>query len=155
MRQLAASHTAIGNDNSVENRKHFFIGEMEDFYKGLRSVVEFPALVVEGFQLNLDEWQETLYRESAFTVVFDYNDHDNSAQQTDCFSQSEDIGREILRRIAADGDESLCPIRINNIAGVQVLNETDRYAGIRFSFSIYSANVTDINEDAWNKTVSG
>ena len=150
MRQLATRHKGIGKDKPEENRKHFFIGELEDFYMGLRSVVLFPALVVEGFQINPSDDQETWYRESAFTVIFDYDDHDNYAQQTDCFSKSEDIGREILRRIAADGDESVCPIRINNIAGVQVLNESDRYAGIRFSFSINNANATEINEDVWD-----
>ena len=150
MRTLAAQHREIGVDNQEDNRKHFFVGELEDFYKGLCSVVKFPALVVEGFQINLsDNEQDTVYRESAFVVVFSYNDHQNTDQETDCYSKSEDVGREILRRMAYDGDDAICPIRISNIQGVQVLNETNKYAGIRFSFTLSNANVTEINTKVW------
>ena len=150
MREIASKHKLIGKDSEEKNRKHFFIGELEDFYKGLNSVVEFPALVVEGFKLNLsDEEQSTKYRESAFTVVFDYKDHDNYEQQTTCFSNSEDIGLEILRKMNEDACETICPIGISDISGVQIINTKDKYAGIRFSFTLFNANVTEINNLIW------
>jgi len=152
MRQLAAQHKEITSPNEELNRKHFFIGELEDFYKGLKSVVEFPALVVEGFQISLsDDEQQTKYRESAFCVVFDYEAHSDYEQQIDCYSKSEDIGLEILRRMSEDASESVCPIRITDVSGVQVLNETDRYAGVRFSFSLSNANVTEIDDEVWQQ----
>jgi hypothetical protein len=51
--------------------------------------------------------------------------------------------------MAYDGDEAICPIRISNIQGVQVLNETNKYAGIRFSFTLSNANRTEINNNVW------
>lgn len=152
LRQLANQHKDIGKDKANENRKHFFIGELEDFYKGLKSVVLFPALVVEGFQISLsDDEQQTKYRESAFCVVFDYEQHSDYEQQIDCFSKSEDVGLEILRRMSEDAFEAVCPIKITDVSGVQILNETDRYAGVRFSFSLSNANVTEIDDDVWQQ----
>jgi len=150
MRQMQSQHKEIGKDKADESRKHFFIGELEDFYKGLKSLVLFPALVVEGFQISLsDDEQQTKYRESAFCVVFDYEQHSDYEQQIDCFSKSEDIGLEILRRMAEDASESVCPINITEVSGVPILNETDRYAGVRFSFSLSNANVTEIDDNQW------
>ena len=150
MRGLAAKHKEIGPDKEGENKKHFFIGELEDFYKGLRSVVEFPALVVEGFQVSLPSEDQSLKeRESAFVVVYGYEDHKNTDQETDCFSKSEDVGLEILRRMMQDGDEASCSIRISNITGVQILNETNKYAGVRFSFTLSNGNRTGIDKKMW------
>lgn len=150
MRQIASQHKEIGADIPNENRNHFFIGELQDFYNGLRSRVLFPALVVEGFSLNLLDNQEALYRESAFTVTFPYEQEDNYDQQTECFSKSEDIGKEILRKMLLDAENANCPISISDIAGTMILNNTERYAGIRFSFTLVNANTNTINKSKWN-----
>jgi hypothetical protein len=137
MRAIAAENENIGADNPAKNLQHFYQGELEEFYKGLRSKVEFPALVVEGFSLHLSfEHPSLKHRESAFTVIYPYSDDDDYRQITECFSKSENVGLEILRKMATDGANVPCQIRIEDISGVQVLNERDRYAGIRFSFSV-------------------
>jgi hypothetical protein len=150
MRQLASEHKDIGEDNPKENRKHFFQGELEEFYKGLRSVVEFPALVVEGFKLDFRNVFDFKNRESAFTVVYAYKDHEAYEQITEAFSNSEDVGLEILRRMLEDAQEVDCQIRIDDISGIQIQNEKEKYCGIRFSFTLYNGNDTDINPDKWN-----
>ena len=147
MRTLAAKHKDIGPD--TKNSKRFFQGELEDFCNGLRSDVVFPALVVEGFKINLTDNQETKYRESAFAVVYNYDEHGSIPQQTEGFSNSEDIGSEILRRMMEDGDEADCIIRIEDISGILILNETKRYCAVRFSFTLHNGNDTEIDTDKW------
>jgi hypothetical protein len=88
-------------------------------------------------------------RRPIYKIVFAYDEHDSSAQQIDCLSYSEDIGLEILRRMSVDGDAAPCPIRINDINGIPIINETDRYAGIRFNFTMQNANPTKPNSNVW------
>jgi hypothetical protein len=139
MRKLAAENENIGADDTAKNLQHFYQGELEEFYTGLRSKVEFPAFVVEGFRLHLSfEHPALKYRESAFTVIYPYSEDDDYLQITECFAKSENVGIEILRQMTTDGANVPCQIRIEDISGVQALNERDRYAGIRFSFTIYN-----------------
>lgn len=148
MREIAENHVDIKH---VDNKdKHFYRGELEEFFVGLRSKVKFPALVVEGFELNYSEQNPiTKHRESAFTVVFSYKNRDDYDAITDCFSKSEIIGDEILNMMAKLGKDLPCQVRIENIHGVQIINENEKYAGVRFSFVLKKLHNTSINKMQW------
>lgn len=148
MQQLAQEHVDI--QDSKEDT-HFFKGELEDFYMGLRSIVKFPALMVEGFRLNISIPQEKFNRNTAFIVVLDYADNEDKNQITTCYTKSEEIGLEILRKMYTDATALRCKIDINDIDCVQVINESERYAGIRFDFILESFFITDIDPTKWQK----
>ena len=149
MQSLAQQHKDILH---TEADKHFFIGELEEFYLGLRSKVNFPALVVEGFNLYVSVHSKTEKgRKSSFTVVFAYDQDNDYEAIIECYSHSEDVGLEILRRMDADGEELSCQVRVEDIEGLQIINDQDRYAGIRFDFVLVSYNNPDIQSDKWQK----
>lgn len=148
MREMAEKHNDIKH---VDNKdKHFFRGELEEFYVGLRSKVRFPALIVEGFELNYSDDSQTLkYRESAFTVAYSYQNEDDYDAITECYANSEITGEEILNKMKSAGLELQCQIRIENIHGVQIINETEKYAGVRFSFSLKKLHPATVNAEKW------
>lgn len=147
MREIAENHVDIKHSDT---NKHFYRGELEEFFLSLRNKVKFPALVVEGFELNYTETNPIVkYRESAFTVIFDYRKRDDFDAITDCFSKSEIIGEEILNQIKTYGKNLACQVLIENIHAVELLNETELYAGVRFSFSLKKIHQTKIDSTKW------
>ena len=147
MRGIAEPHADILHSNK---EKHFFIGELEEFFMGLRSKVRFPALVVEGFELNYsDEKPIIKHRESAFTVIYAYTQKDDYNAITDCYSKSEIIGEEIINKIRQEGMDLPCQVRIENIHGLEIINENEKYAGVRFSFTLRKIHTTKINANKW------
>ncbi|MFA5659265.1 MAG: hypothetical protein WC900_08270 [Oscillospiraceae bacterium] len=148
MRKIAETHADIQHVD--EKNKHFYRGELEEFFMGLRTKVKFPALVVEGFELNYSENQNTFkHRESAFTVIFSYANKDDYEAITDCFSRSEEIGDEIINYMKAYGKKLACQVRIKNVNALQIQNETEKYAGVRFSFSVEKLHKTSTTASKW------
>lgn len=72
LESLATQHVDIQH-SSVE--KHFFRGELEEFYMDLRNKVKFPALVAESFELSFSN--DTKMRETSFIVACAYGESKN------------------------------------------------------------------------------
>ena len=148
MRQLAVHHADIRHNDATP---HYFRKELDEFYMGLRNNVNFPALIVEGFNLYYDTSPilQRKRRESSFIVVMNYDDDTDYEQIDDAFDYCEHIGDELLRKIITQTEEATCAFTVDDISAVQVQNETDRYVGIRYTLTYSSPFDTDADNDKW------
>jgi len=145
LEMLAVKNTDLKHS---EKEQHYFRGELEDFYLGLRNRVKFPALISESFELNYDaDWK---YREFSFIVVEDYQDRNKYNQIDDAISKCEEIGEEIIRKILHDFDEhDLGELDYGH--GDPMENKEQKYIGIRFTITMKSCFDTEINKKKWVK----
>lgn len=143
---LARSHRLVAHTPA---RKHFFRGELEEFYMDLRNRVKFPAVVAESFELSWDEDAEFKRRETSFIIAAAYNESKNWDNIHTAFDLCERIGDEFLRRMMEDAaDGSLCAA-IVPVSAVPVLNEQHLYAGIRYTITVKTPFDTEPDTDMW------
>jgi hypothetical protein len=139
MQRLASLHVSLAH---TAKEPHYFRGELEEFYTGLRDRVNFPALIQEGSEIRFtsDQARNSFKeRDSSFMIVQDYeNDNDYDAIYA-AFDLCEKIGDEIIRKINADKYEPACMVikdfLIEDVSAVQIQNVRERYVGVRYTFS--------------------
>ena len=71
---LARTHKLVAH---TDRDKHFFRGELEEFYMDLRNRVKFPAVIAESFELTWDEDAEFKQRETSFIIAANYKESKN------------------------------------------------------------------------------
>jgi hypothetical protein len=147
MEQLAVNHKKIKHS---ENNKHYFRGELEEFYLGYRNEVKFPALIVEGYELGHEKankiWKN---REFSFIVAQDYNEK-NAYDQIDVANNiCETITEDIIRRIIYDIDENNLNYSFEYGAGFQIENVDKRYLGIRYTAVLKSCFNDNVDKTQW------
>ena len=69
---LAANHVMMRHSDT---EKHYFRGELEEFYMDLRNRVKFPALIAESFEISFNGDVKT--RETSFIVACNYLESKN------------------------------------------------------------------------------
>jgi hypothetical protein len=139
MQRLASLHVSLSH---TPEEPHYFRGELEEFYTGLRDRVNFPALIQEGSEIRFtsDQARNSFKeRDSSFMIVQGYEDvHDYDAINT-AFDLCEKIGDEIIRRINADKYEPDCLVvkdfLLEDVSAVQIQNVRECYVGVRYTFS--------------------
>jgi hypothetical protein len=144
MEQLAVNHKDIKHH---EKEKHYFRGELEEFYMGFRNEVHFPALIAEGYELEHDKERKS--REFSFIVVKDYNENNDYNSIDAANDMCEMITEDILRRIIFDIDEHNLNYIFEYGNGVQIQNEDKRYVGMRYTAVLKSCFNEDIDETKW------
>ncbi len=149
LKQLAETHTDLQH---TDNQPHYFRGELEEFYMGLRNHVNYPAMIAEGFTITLDTsdpssiWKR---RETSFIIVKDYED-DNDYDQIDvAFNVCESIGDDVMRKLLQLNEVQQCPSMISNVTCQQLQNETDKYVGLRYTFTLSEPFDDEPNEEKW------
>ena len=133
----------------------FFRGELEEFYQALRSKVEFPCLVVEGFKNELDNPSSDRYfkcRTTSFTVVCSYQEYQNYDAIEKALGESEEHGEEFIKQMLFDGRESDCQVLIEDISTLIIDNAPEKYIGLRYTFTIKSFFNTQPNKTIWRKS---
>jgi len=156
MQQLAAQHIQLLH---TPEQPHYFRGELEEFYTGLRDRVNFPALVQEGSEIRftsdqaLNSFKE---RDTSFMIVQDYQDDNDYDAIYAAFDLCEKIGDEIIRRINHDKYNPTCLIikefLLEDVTAIQIQNTRDRYVGIRYSLSSKTPFWHNIDEKMWKNT---
>lgn len=141
---LAEKHVQIQHSDTS---KHFFRGELEEFYMDLRNKVRFPALIAESYELTYDESNKT--RETSFIVATNYQESKNWAQIYAATNLCENIGEDILRRMLSDEEGGEICAAISLVSATPLLNEMYLYAGVRFTISVNSVFDDDIDEGKW------
>ncbi|MDR0207069.1 MAG: hypothetical protein LBI45_07445 [Bacteroidales bacterium] len=139
MQRLASLHVSLAH---TPEEPHYFRGELEEFYTGLRDRVNFPALIQEGSEIRFtsDQARNSFKeRDSSFMIVQGYEcDNDYDAIYA-AFDLCEKIGDEIIRRINADKYDPACMVvkdfLIEDASAVQIQNVRERYVGVRYTFS--------------------
>lgn len=147
LESLAEHHVFINHVPDDSNGKHFFRGELEEFYMDLRNKVKFPALIAEGFELTYDD--DKMKRETSFIIASDYKETKNWDNIYAVMTLCERIGNEVLRRMISDNDNGDICANIYPITAVPLLNEQHLYAGIRYTISVESAFDSDVDETQW------
>lgn len=137
LRDEAAHNPLIG---AREGKKHFFRGEINEFYVGLRNNCDFPAVIGEGFRNTYAKqgngiWKE---RETAFSVVDSYPDTDDWDQIDTVFACCETIGDDILKKLLDEYRAQGCTILAEDVEAEQVENMQERWAGLRYTVIIKS-----------------
>lgn len=141
---LAASHKMVGHTAA---EKHYFRGELEEFYTDLRNRAHFPAVVAESFEITFAEGNKD--RETSFIIAANYKESRNWQQIYAALDLCERIGDEFLRRIASDmEDGSMCG-DVDFLAAIPMVNEQHLYAGIRYTIRIRHPFNMDPDEDEW------
>lgn len=135
MRSLAEKHREL---HHTTEEKHFFRGELEEFWKQFRSDVCFPCLIVEGSDNDYSGSEHNLVkkRNTSFIVAEHYDQHEDYDEIQLKMSRCEEIAEQIMGHILID--EENCPfqrVEIESITGHYLQNESNRYVGYRISFS--------------------
>lgn len=150
---LAAQHVDI---NHSEEEPHFYRYELDDVLTGISDELNYPALILEGYDLNYkdqnsDNLQKT--RNGAFILlgyVGDSGDHDKKHETWDFL---EEVGEELVLKIKADKRERTVKVvrdfDLNEVEGTLMESEETGHYGIRFSYGITSARNNDVNPDKW------
>lgn len=150
---LARQHTDIAH---TDKHKAFFRLELDEVVEGLRNNINFPCIILEGYDLNFrDNKSDNLIKQrgSAFIVVDKVARGDFDAIHQ-AYDRMEEIGDEILARLRHDKANRQSPVRdfdLNNVDGSLVGWPIDsNLYGIRYTFTIDSAFPNDINSEKWN-----
>lgn len=157
MKSLAV-HNKDLNHRSTE--KHFFRKELEEFYLGFRSDVNFPALILESAELAFSDAPRNAFKErsSAFLVVDSYENDDDYDQIAEALDRCERIGDEILRKFLADAEDSSClevkSFKLSDCTVFPVQNQNERYIGYRYLINSKTFFCQDPDPDKWNFNAS-
>lgn len=144
LQSLATAHVLIGHS---ANEKHYFRGELEEFYMDLRNKVSFPVLIAESYEINYDE--EKKIRESSFIIATNYQEAKNWGNIYTAMNLCETIGDEILRKMITDGEDGEICGQVSPITAIPILNEQHLYCGIRYTVQISSEFSTEISNQMW------
>ena len=153
MKHLATLHVSLLH---TPEEPHYFRGELEEFYTGLRNMVNFPALIQEGSEIHFttdQAWNSFKERGSSFMIVEDYEDDNDYDAIYAAFDLCETIGDEIIRRINHDKYNSACIIikdfLLEDVFAVQIQNTRERYVGVRYTISPKTPFWHEINPLQW------
>ncbi len=153
---LAAKHKSILH---TTEEKHFFRMEIDEVLAGInRTDVKYPMLILEGYSFEFtDQQSDNLLksREGFFVLL----DHISDATDMDAihtkWDELEEIGTDILVKIKADKRSRLVPVVQNfsfqSVNASLIRNQIGNDVGIRFSFTITSPTINDVDPDKWEE----
>lgn len=141
---LARSHRMVAHS---ETEKHFFRGELEEFYMDLRNRVNFPAVIAESWEIAFTQGSKE--RETSFIIAAAYTESKNWGNIYAALDLCERIGDEFLRRILADTDDGGICADVELLSAVPMLDEQHLYVGVRYTIRFSCPFNPDPDEEAW------
>ena len=141
---LARSHKMVRHSDTD---KHFFRGELEEFYMDLRNKVKFPAVIAESWEITFQE--ENKKRETSFIIAAAYKESKNWGNIYAAIDLCERIGDEFLRRIIADVDEGKFCGDVELMSAIPMVDEQHLYAGVRYTIQMSCPFRPDPDDDEW------
>ncbi|MCD4681127.1 MAG: hypothetical protein K8S00_12150 [Bacteroidales bacterium] len=150
---IARKHVAIGH---TDEEKHFFRLELDEVLTGLNSKINFPALILEGYDFDFtDSRSDNVIknRSGAFILLDHCRDNHDFDRIHQIWDNLEEIGDDILIKILKDKrDRNIKTIRnfdMNDIQAVLIANEVGQNYGIRYSYKISTHKSNDVNQAKW------
>ena len=116
-----------------DTEKHYFRGELEEFYVDLRNKVSFTCVVAE----------------SSFIVCAAYRESKNWDLIYDAMTLCEQIGDEFLRRMVFDSEDGNFCGWIEPVSATPLLNEQRLYVGMRYTLRVNQEFNEDVYADKW------
>lgn len=123
---------------------HFFRADIDEeqgeFYEALKNRVRYPAFVAESFGNTYTRMERGLFKERAmaFSIVEGTRDDNDYDELDEINDRVEPQGDNILRLLIEECREARCRIEIDEIEATQIRNTQERYAGMRWSFTMRS-----------------
>lgn len=147
-------HKGIGHTDS---EKHFFRMEVDEVLGGInRTDVSYPFLILEGYNYDFtDNKSDNLLknRRGAFMLMDHVADPSNYDAIHQVWQNMEEIGDELLVRIKADKRNPLAPavrdFDFSSVEAMLIANELDGNYGIRYSYTITSPRINEIDPYKW------
>ena len=150
---LATSHTAIRH---TQEEKHFFRFELEEMLTGMRSGVNYPALVLEGYDFTfVDGDSDNVHKRlnCGFMVIGKVSDKGDYDQIHELWDSLEEIGDEIIIRILHDKRERktdcLAFFSVRSVSGTPLADMNLIHYGFRYEFQLTWPVSNDINLSVW------
>lgn len=141
---LAKSHVMVRHSDT---EKHFFRGELEEFYMDLRNKVKFPAVIAESWEITFN--QETKERETSFIIASSYRESKNWESIYFVMDLCERIGDDFLRRIISDTSDGAICADVELLSAVPMLDEQHLYVGVRYTIRLSCPFNPDPDEESW------
>lgn len=155
-KQLATEHVDLLHNDTTNKR--FYRLELDEILTGMQSAKSFPALVLEGYSFSFDDKQSdnpAKLRHGAFVLVDSVSDPGDFDRIHEVWDELESIGDDILARIKVDKRDRTSPVRSFNFESVEanlIGTEYGNLYGIRYTFTIESTFLSDVDESRWNRT---
>jgi hypothetical protein len=152
-RLLASEHQQIKHSDTD---KHFYRFEVDEVLSGINNI-RYPAFILEGYRFSFTDKKSdnpVKKRQGAFILldhVGDPGDHDKIHQVWDFL---EEIGDDILARIAADKRQRTSPVRdfdLESVEGTLLATEMGNHYGIRFTFDVDCRFSMEVDPAKWAK----
>ncbi len=138
--QLARHHRDICHTDA---EKHFFRFELEEMLTGMRSKINYPALVLEGYDFEFtDEKSDNVHKRlnCAFMILDKVSDKGDFDKVHERWDRLEEIGDEIMVRILSDKRSRKVPVlsyfSISTVQGAPLTDLQMVHYGHRYSFSL-------------------
>lgn len=134
MRGLAERHSALRH---TAEEKHFFRGELQEFFEQFRSEVCFPCMIVESSDNSYGGTPHhlTKSRTTSYIIADRYDQHDDYGEVQLRMTRCEQIAEQVLVRLLSDTDSPFDCIAIESLEGQYLQNEGSRYVGYRVTFT--------------------
>lgn len=148
MGKLARLHKDL-QDKPTE--RHYFFGDLPDFWANLRSEVNFPALVAEYSEVNYVGERNNISkrRVTSFSIVDGYDQAGDVSEMVLKVSNCEKIAEQVLGRMISDTDKPFRNIDIESITGEYHANEANKYVGYRINLTLTDPNICVHDKSAW------
>lgn len=150
MRTLAEKHRQLRHS---KNNKHFFRGELQEFFENLRSVVKFPCMVLEGSEVDYTGQRPNVSkrRTTSFIIADSYDLVGDFGEMELKVSGCEKIAEQILGRMMTDKEKPFKKIEDESISGEYLANTAQKYVGYRVTFSLTDSSVCMFDKNAWDE----
>lgn len=152
---IAINHKSFRHQDT---QKHFFKMEMEDLLQASLNNDNYPALVLEGYDINYAENGADNYTKSRtpgliiLVKVSDFTDLEEIAQAYDTAEAlMDDVINLILQHAQAMTHAVVQYIDFNSINSMQFTDGNGGF-GYRITFTMVSAHDRSVNTDNWTST---
>lgn len=153
MAGLAALHTSLNHRPPKE--KHFFRGELEEFYNKLRSDVKFPCMILEGSEIDYigQTYNLAKVRHCAFMIVDNIEKMRDYEEIQVRMSKCEKIGEQIMGRIIQEAGKPetgspFAQLVVSDMSAEYWHNEVQKYVAFRMKFTV-KGRVQLCGTDVW------
>lgn len=153
METLAAEHVSIQHTASS---KHFYRFELDEVLTGMCGKMNYPALVLEGYDFDYSESNSDNIRKKrsgAFILIDKVNDLKDFNRILEVQDEMEEIANDILIKMKSDKESRLIPVlrdfNISDSTGVTLSIMQLGQHGVRVTFSLTSAINNIVDTEKW------
>lgn len=143
--------------------KHFFRMELDELLSGLPSEINFPAFILEAYDINFISRQSNNILKSyngAFTVLIKISDTQDFDSIHQVWEDCEKIGTDFIIMMynhrfklwnadTYDTDDFIKSFDVNSVEGMPVAKSVDGTYGFRFTFSLIGKTKHNVIDKNW------